>query len=209
MFYYISGKLALLDPTFAVVDANGVGYKLTITQTTYSAMPPHRSVQEAPIVRLYTYMAVREDGIELFGFATEEELSSFKLLITVSGVGPKAAIAILSLLTPAKLALAICTEDRKSISAASGVGPKTAARIILELKDKMNKEGFATDDDMGAAESVSVATPNKSNKLSDAQDALTVLGYSRNEAINALKGIDIEKLEVDDIIRLALKKLMR
>lgn len=208
MFYYISGKLALLDPTFAVVDANGVGYKLTITQTTYSAMPPHRSVQEAPIVRLYTYMAVREDGIELFGFATEEELSSFKLLITVSGVGPKAAIAILSLLTPQKLSLAICTEDRKSISAASGVGPKTAARIILELKDKMQKEGFAADDD-GAAETVFVATSNKSNKLSDAQDALTVLGYSRNEAINALKGIDTEKLDVDDIIRFALKKLMR
>ena len=209
MFYYISGKLALLDPTFAVVDANGVGYKLTITQTTYSSMPPHRSVQEPPVVRLYTYMAVREDGIELFGFATEEELSSFKLLITVSGVGPKAAIAILSLLTPQKLALAICTEDKKSISAASGVGPKPAARIILELKDKMKKEGFTGEDDTGSVQSLSADTLGKSNKLSDAQDALTVLGYSRNEAINALKGIDTENLDVDDIIRLALKKLMR
>lgn len=209
MFYYISGKLAFLDPTFAVVDAGGVGYKLTITQTTYASMPPHRSVQEMPTVRLYTYMAVREDGIELFGFASEEELSSFKLLITVSGVGPKAAIAILSLLTPSKLALAICTEDRKSISQASGVGPKTAARIILELKDKMKKEGFASDEDMGSADSNLADTPRKSNKLSDAQDALAVLGYSRNEAITALKGIDVENLEVDDIIRLALKKLMR
>ncbi len=209
MFYYISGKLTLLDPTFAIVDANGVGYRLTITQTTYSAMPPHRSVEEPPTVRLYTYMAVREDGIELFGFATEEELSSFKLLITVSGVGPKAAVAILSLLTPNKLALAICTEDKKSISQASGVGPKTAARIILELKDKMNKEGFVTETDSVSVNSIESTTIGKSNKLSDAQDALTVLGYSRNEAITALKGIDTENLDVDDIIRLALKKLIR
>lgn len=209
MFYYISGKLSLLEPTFAVVDANGVGYRLTITQTTYSAMPPYRSVEEPPTVRLYTYMAVREDGIELFGFATEEELSSFKLLITVSGVGPKAAVAILSLLTPNKLALAICTEDKKSISQASGVGPKTAARIILELKDKMNKEGFSTATDDVSANSLDSTPIGKSNKLSDAQDALTVLGYSRNEAITALKGIDTENLDVDDIIRLALKKLMR
>jgi Holliday junction DNA helicase RuvA len=209
MFYYISGKLTLLDPTFAVVDANGVGYKLTITQTTYATMPPHRSVQEPPFVRLYTYMAVREDGIELFGFATEEELSSFKLLITVSGVGPKAAIAILSLLTPNKLALAICTEDKKSISQASGVGPKTAARIILELKDKMKKENFVSEGDSVSLDPVSADRLENSNKLSDAQDALTVLGYSRSEAITALKGIDTENLDVDDIIRLALKKLMR
>lgn len=209
MFYYISGKLTLLDPTFAVVDANGVGYKLTITQTTYSAMPPHRSVQEPPFVRLYTYMAVREDGIELFGFATEEELSSFKLLITVSGVGPKAAIAILSLLTPSKLALAICTEDKKSISQASGVGPKTAARIILELKDKLKKENFVSEGESDTIDPVLADRLENSNKLSDAQDALTVLGYSRSEAITALKGIDTENLDVDDIIRLALKKLMR
>ena len=209
MFYYISGKLALLEPGFAVVDAGGVGYRLTITQTTYAAMPPHRSVQEPPIVTLYSYMAVREDGIELFGFASEEELKSFKLLITVSGVGPKAAIAILSLLTPQKLALAICTEDKRAISQASGVGPKTAARIILELKDKMNGESFA-DADMTNGATLSDATASApSSKLSDAQDALTVLGYSRNEAANVLKGIDTQNLEVDDIIRLALKKLMK
>ena len=209
MFHYISGKLAILDPAFAVIEANGVGYKLTITQTTYSAMPPHRSVDEPPTVRLYTYMAVREDGIELFGFATEDELDSFKLLITVSGVGPKAATAILSLLTPTKLALAICNEDRKSISQANGVGPKTAARIILELKDKLNK-GMITDTDDNQSFATDTSTQaTVTNKLSDAQDALTVLGYSRSEAINALKGIDTSSLEVDDIIRLALKKLMR
>ena len=209
MFYYISGKLAVLDPTFAVIDANGVGYKLTITQTTYDAMPAHRSVDEAPTVRLYTYMAVREDGIEMFGFMTEEELNSFKLLITVSGVGPKAATAILSLLTPNKLAIAICTEDRKSISQASGVGPKTAARIILELKDKLKKETFISEEENTSIDTNIASNAKKSNKLSDAQDALVVLGYSRNEAASALKGIDSENLDVDDIIRIALKKLMR
>ena len=209
MFYYISGKLALLDPGFAVVDAGGVGYRLTITQTTYDAMPPRLTVEEAPTVRLYTYMAVREDGVELFGFATEEELSSFRLLITVSGVGPKAAIAILSLLTPAKLALAICSDDKKAISRANGVGPKTAARIVLELKDKLKGAAFAADadgDTAGAVPDVSTAAPDK---LSDAENALIVLGYSRAEAYAALRKIDTANLEVDDIIRLALKQLMR
>lgn len=209
MFYYISGKLALLDPGFAVVDAGGVGYRLTITQTTYDAMPPRLTVEEAPTVRLYTYMAVREDGVELFGFATVEELSSFRLLITVSGVGPKAAIAILSLLTPAKLALAICSDDKKTISRANGVGPKTAARIVLELKDKLKGAAFAAaadGDTAGAVPDVSTAAPDK---LSDAENALIVLGYSRAEAYTALRKIDTANLEVDDIIRLALKQLMR
>lgn len=209
MIYYVNGKLALLDPTFAVIEAGGVGYRFTITQTTYAAMPPHRSVDTPPTVTLYSYMAVREDGIELFGFATEEELAAFKLLITVSGVGPKAAIAILSLLTPAKLSLAICSEDKRTISQASGVGPKTAARIILELKDKMQKSVSFDDPSVNEIPSEVSAPGSSSSKLSDAQDALTVLGYSRAEATNALKGIDTESLKVDDIIRLALKKLMK
>ena len=140
MFYYISGKLAHLDPAFAVIDASGVGYKLAISGTTHAAMPHHLTVNEAPTVKLYTYMAVREDDVELFGFANEAELSSFKMLLGVSGVGPKAAISILSLLTPEKFALAVCTEDRKTIAKANGIGPKTAARVILELKDKLLKQ---------------------------------------------------------------------
>ena len=140
MFYYISGKLAHLDPTFAVVDAGGVGYKLTISGSTHAAMPHRLTVSEPPEVKLYSYMAVREDGVELFGFASEEELSSFKLLITVSGVGPKAALSILTQLTPQKLAIAICTEDKKAIAKANGIGPKTAARIVLELKDKLKQQ---------------------------------------------------------------------
>ena len=207
MFYYISGKLATLDPTFAVIDAGGIGYKMTISQTTYSSMPPHLTVSEPPTVKLYSYMAVREDGVELFGFISEEELSAFKMLITVSGVGPKAAISILSQLSPAKLAVAICTEDKKAISQASGIGPKTAARIILELKDKLKNQVF--DDDISDDPIIDTNTTSKGSKLNDAQDALTVLGYSRSEALSVLKNIDTESLELDEIIKTALKKLMR
>ncbi len=207
MFYYISGKLAHLDPAFAVVDAGGVGYKLTISGTTHAQMPPHLSVQEAPEVKLFTYMSVREDGVELFGFSKEEELSAFKMLITVSGVGPKAAISILTQLTPQKLAVAICTDDKKAISKANGIGPKTAARIVLELKDKLQKEAVITAEDDDIIDTVTNIPT--SSKRKDAEDALTVLGYSRSEAAAALRGIDVDVNGLDDIIRLALKKLMR
>ena len=139
MFYYVNGILAYRDGSILVVDCGGVGYKLTISENTYNSLPP-RHTQESPQVKLFTYMAVREDDVELFGFANEAELSSFKMLLGVSGVGPKAAISILSLLTPEKFALAVCTEDRKTIAKANGIGPKTAARIVLELKDKLMKE---------------------------------------------------------------------
>ena len=209
MFYYINGRLAHLDPSFAVLDVSGVGYKLTISGSTHAAMPPHLSVSEAPTVKLYTYLAVREDDIELFGFISEEELAAFKMLITVSGVGPKAAISILSTLTPSKLAVAICTDDKKAIAKANGIGPKTAARIILELKDKLQKEvASATYDDSDAPDELS-AVVGASSKRRDAEDALSVLGYSRSEATAALRTIDTDALELDEIIRLALKKLMR
>jgi Holliday junction DNA helicase RuvA len=170
-------------------------------------MPHHLTTNEAPTVKLYTYMAVREDGIELFGFMSEDELSSFKLLLSVSGVGPKAAISILSELTPAKLAIAICSDDKKAISRANGIGPKSAARIILELKDKLKGQTFIDTEGSISAEELNVSLP--SGKKKDAEDALTVLGYSRSEASAALRTIDTESLEVDEIIRQALKKLMR
>ena len=209
MFYYINGKLAHLDPTFAVLDVGGVGYKLTISGNTHSAMPPHLSVSEAPTVKLYTYLAVREDDIELFGFASEEELSSFKMLISVSGVGPKAALSILPQMTPQKLAIAICTDDKKAIAKANGIGPKTAARIILELKDKLSKDAIADVDSGSAIDEELVSAVGSSSKRRDAEDALSVLGYSRSEASAALRTIDTDNLELDEIIRLALKKLMR
>ena len=207
MFYYISGALAYAAPNLAVIDAGGVGYKMTISQTTFEALP--RSIRgEAVNAKLYTYMAVREDGIELFGFHSETELSSFKMLLSVSGVGPKAAISILSILTPEKFALAVCTEDRKTISKASGIGPKTAARIILELKDKLMK---SSDIDTTLAEGISqpAAALPTSGKLSEAQDALMVLGYTRAEAQNALKSIDTQAKDLETIIKLALKQLMK
>ena len=209
MFYYIEGKLAHLDYTFAVVDAHGVGYKLTITQSTYESMPPHHSVSEAPTVRLYTYMAVREDGIELFGFSSEAELEAFKLLITVSGVGPKAAIAILSVFTPDKLAITIMNEDTKAIAKANGIGAKTAARIILELKDKISKSFSEAPQIPTNAGKTVVSAPVGSSKLSDAQSALMVLGYTKSEIVAALRGVEISNKETDDIIRLALKNLSK
>ena len=208
MFYYISGALAHLDPSFAVIDAGGVGYKLTISQNTHDAMPPHLTVSEAPKVKLFTYMAVREDGIEMFGFSSEDELDAFKMLISVSGVGPKAAISILSHLTPRKLAIAICSEDKKTISKANGIGPKTAARIVLELKDKLGREGYSADETAADSPAATIEATAKSSNLADAQNALMVLGYSKSEAISALAGID-QNAELDDMIRLALKKLMR
>lgn len=207
MFYYISGKLTYLDPAFAVIDACGVGYKLSISQTTFSQLSHKAGDISNDITKLFTYMAVREDGIELYGFNTVEELDAYKLLITVSGVGPKAAIAILSQLTPHRLTIAILNDDKKSISQANGIGPKTAARIILELKDKLAKVTFADDGDDLISEIQS--TSENSNNRSDALEALISLGYSRSEANNALKSIDTANLELDDIIRLALKKMMK
>ena len=207
MFYYVSGELAHLESGVAVIDCGGVGYKLTISGTTHASMPHRLTTDEAPFVKLYTYMAVREDGIELFGFNSEDELSSFKLLISVSGVGPKAAISILSELTPAKLAIAICSDDKKAISRANGIGPKSAARIVLELKDKLKGQAFADDSVTISAEELTTSTP--SGKKTDAEDALIVLGYSKSEVAAVLRTIDTNTLEVDEIIRQALKRLMR
>lgn len=215
MFYYISGKLAMLmrdgDRGVAVIDAGGVGYKFTVSGTTYDMMPPHLSVSETPTVKLFSYMSVREDGIELFGFASQEELSAFKMLISVSGVGPKVALAVLSLLTPEKFALAVCSDDKKTISKANGVGAKTAARIVLELKDKLLKSSLV---DSGISPSVGETTmqaPSAAgvrSKLSEAQDALTVLGYNRAQINTVLSSIDTASLSLEDIIKAALKKLI-
>lgn len=207
MFYYIAGKLAHLTPTTAVIDAGGVGYKMTISQNTYETLPRATS-DTLPQAKLYTYMSVREDGIEMFGFASEAELSSFKMLLGVSGVGPKAAISILSLLTPEKFALAVCTDDKKTIAKANGIGPKTAARIILELQDKLLKQ-TPPEETKAAISTAMTSSGTSKGKLSEAQDALSVLGYSRSEALNALQGIDVSAMEIEDIIRAALKKLMK
>ena len=213
MFYYINGKLAVLereaDRGFAVIDVGGVGYKLTVSGTTYDRMPPHLSVSEPPEVKLYTYMSVREDDVELFGFSTLEELSAFKMLITVSGIGPKVALSVLSLLTPEKFALAVCSDDKKTISKANGVGAKTAARIVLELKDKLMKSSIGVADaEIVSAGTQTVSTPASRGKISEAQEALTVLGYNRMQITSVLNTIDAASLSLEEIIKAALKKLM-
>ena len=215
MFYYISGKLAMLirdgDRGVAVIDAGGVGYKFTVSGTTYDMMPPHLSVSEAPTVKLFSYMSVREDGVELFGFASQEELSAFKMLISVSGVGPKVALSVLSLLTPEKFALAVCSDDKKTISKANGVGAKTAARIVLELKDKLLKSSLVDSEFSTSVGETAMQLPSSTSgrsKLSEAQDALTVLGYNRAQINTVLSSIDTASLSLEDIIKVALKKLI-
>lgn len=205
MFYYIKGTLTVLDQSFAVIDAGGVGYKLTISTTTHDSLPSLYTHTD-PEVQLFTYMTVREDGVELFGFYSHEELAAFKMLTSVSGVGPKAAMAILSVFTPEKFALAVCSNDTKAISKANGVGAKTAARIVLELQDKLLKETPTEVIPQGRIAGANI-NANK-GVLNEAQDALTVLGYTRMESITALQGID-PSLGLEEIIKQALKKLMR
>ena len=199
MFYYVKGILAYCDPNCAVIDAGGVGYKMTISQNTFSALP-----KLGESAKLYSWLSVREDGVELFGFAKEEELSAFKLLIGVSGVGPKVALGVLSFLTPEKLALAVSSEDSKTLAKANGVGSKTAARIVLELKDKMSASGST--DTVGDVAPTGIT---QSGALADATEALTVLGYSRSDVNAALRGVNLTGMSTEDIIRTAMKQLMR
>ena len=203
MFYFLKGALALLKPTFAVIDAGGVGYKITIGERTYAALS---GKSEA---KLFTHLAVREDGQELFGFLTEAELDTFLLLTSVSGVGPKGAIAILSHFTPEQFVMAVCTEDKKAIAKASGIGPKIAARIILELHDKLaaGNAGLDLGPDFTALPVPQTSAPS-SGEMADAQEALLVLGYNRTEILRALSGVDTTGMSSDQIIRAALKKLM-
>ena len=208
MFYFIRGALSLLRPSLAVVESGGVGFKLTVSDRTYDALSP--AAADNKEVKLFTHLAVREDDMELFGFADEQELDTFKLLTSVSGVGPKAAMAILSCFSPEKFALAVCTEDKKSIAKANGIGPKTAARIILELKDKMMAEGtLPTLGDAPATTASASFAPLSGTNISEAQEALLVLGYNRTEVLSVLHTIDTSAMGTEDIIRAALKKLMR
>ena len=204
MFYYISGILAHREAGFAVIDCGGVGYKLTVSQNTLSDLD--RAQGRTDKVKLFTYMAVREDDVELFRFYTEEELSAFKLLLTVSGIGPEAAMGVLSAVTPEGLAKEVTTEDTKAISRANGIGSKGAARIVLELKDKLSYTG-----DAAAASPLKVGgtAPKSSSKLSEAAEALTALGYNRAEVNGVLAKINTDGMESGDIIRAALAQFMK
>ena len=200
MFYYLDGTVAEILPYLAVIDCGGVGYACKTTNNTLAAL------KKGQRKRLYTYFNVAENLFELYGFATQSELNSFRLLIGVSGVGPKAALAILSSGTPETRAMAIVTGDEKALTAAPGVGKKIAQRIILELKDKMAKE---TADGLDFSGGKGAPAPALfGNKATEAAQALAVLGYSSQEVSVALKGLDMDQ-PLEEIVRQGLKRMAK
>lgn len=201
MFYYVDGTVSVLQTGLAVIDCGGVGYACHASQNTISRL------KIGTKARLLTYLNVREGIFELYGFIDEEEMSCFEMMIGVSGVGPKAALSILSVAPPDRLALSIITGDEKMLTQAPGIGKKIAQRIVLELRDKMSKEQL---------ESASAASPVAAADLSggvnhtqEAVAALMVLGYTQAEALHAMKQIDTAGMEADEIIRQCLKKLVK
>ena len=200
MFYYVNGTVAHMAPYLAVIDCGGVGYACRTTNNTLARL------KKGEKAKLYTYLNVREDAMELYGFFSENELNCFQLLIGVSGVGPKAALSILSSSTPENLAMSIITGAEKPLTVAPGIGKKIAQRVILELKDKLAKGQIAPGGESYGGTGVTVIPENKS---SEAAAALAVLGYSTAEIGAALKGIDLDALSLEDIIKQALKKMVK
>lgn len=198
MFYYLNGTAAHVEPYMAVIDCGGVGYACKTTSTTIAQL------QVGKAAKLYTYLHVGEGIFDLYGFATQSELGCFRQLIGVSGVGPKAALAILSVCPPQSLATAIITENEKALTAAPGIGKKIAQRIILELKDKLAKEQQESGLPMAAA-----LPAGEKSKAGEAAAALAVLGYSQQEIALALRGVDVETLPLEEIVRQSLRKMMK
>ncbi len=197
MIYSVKGELIHKEPSLAVIECGGVGYAC---RTTYSTLSQLGSVGTK--ATLLTYLHVREDNVELFGFATSQELNCFKMLLTVSGVGPKAALAILSDITPEKFALTIATGDSKSITKTKGIGPKLAQRIVLELKDKITKEQQLLTNGADLDFTPVMSGSNSGEAIS----ALVVLGYSQGEATSVISKLDPE-MSVENMIRQALKAM--
>ena len=200
MLYYVSGTVAVLEPSLAVIDCGGVGYGCRVTAYTAGQLKLNQNA------RLYITESIREDAFDLYGFISREEQRCFELLTSVNGVGPKAALAILSSGGPQNFTLAVMTGDEKMLTAAQGVGKKLAQRIILELKDKLAKEQASFGPDTGGSVPLTVL-PN--DKAKEAGAALAVLGYSGSEVAAALKGIDIDTLPLEEIIRQALKRMVK
>ena len=190
MIYSIRGKLLCTGDGFAVIEAGGVGFKCNTTQNTLSRLSGRSEAM------LYTCLIVRENAIELCSFATEQELSCYQLLTQVNGVGPKAALSILSVMTPEQFALAVACGDSKMITKAQGIGNKIAQRICLELKDKIGSFGS----DGGA---FTPSSPNASSNAAEAVDALVVLGFSKSEASGVVSKLD-GSMSVEEMIRAAL-----
>lgn len=198
MIYSVNGTVEVIEPNLAVIDCGGVGYACRTTANTISQLKIGEKA------KLLTYLAIREDAAELFGFADTAELSCFKMLISVSGVGPKAALSILSGMTPQSFALCVASGDSKTLTNAPGIGKKTAERIVLELKDKVSKQDVAA----GVKGSQIPVVAAASNTVAEAVSALMVLGYTNSEATNALSGLDPAS-PADELIKAGLKKLAR
>ena len=200
MYAYIKGTLEIKTGNYVVIETMGVGYKIFMSETAIDALGEIGST-----VKVYTYLKVREDEMSLYGFNTNEELRMFELLLTVSGVGAKSAIGILSNITPSSFALAVITDDVNKIKSLPGIGAKGAARIILELKDKIKTEEAVSEDKNISIKSVS---SNDSENINEAISALRVLGYSKKEIDKALEKVD-GALTVEEIIKLGLKNLSK
>lgn len=198
MFAYINGKLEYKMVGYVIVDVNGIGYKIFMSETSIDKLG-----NIGDTVKIHTYLKVREDDISIFGFKTAEELNMFELLITVSGVGAKTALGMLSSLEPSAFALAVITNDLKTLTKIPGVGAKSAQRIVLELKDKLKTQQAI---ESGANENV-VASINKNNQLEDAISALQVLGYNRKEIEKVFEKIEVAELSVEDLIKKGLQLL--
>ena len=198
MFYYVQGIVAHLAPNLAVIDCGGVGYACRTTTNTLS------SLSRGKVHKLYTFLYVKEDIFELYGFATEGELNSFQMLLGVSGVGPKAALAILSYNSPEGLAMAIVSGNEKALTSAPGIGKKIAQRIILELKDKVGGGSMELDFSGGPAVT---AAPAQGNNSAMANAALQELGYSPAQIATALKGVD-PNASTEEMIRYALRAMV-
>ncbi len=201
MYAYIKGRLEVKGGDFMIIEAGGIGYRVFTSLTTLEA-----AGQVGQEFKAYTHLYVREDMMSLYGFATQEELGMFELLLTVSGVGPKAALALLSAVSPSKFGLAVITDDAKTLTRAQGIGAKTAQRIILELKDKIKKEQLALNTGNGLEKS---AAPGEGSRVSEAVSALMVLGYTPVEASRAVASVYADELDLETIIRNALKSLIR
>ena len=199
MFYSLTGELVHTDTRSVAVNCSGIAFLCSVSMNTLQHLGPVGST-----VTLYTYMNFKQDGVELMGFYDESELNMFKMLTSVSGVGPKAALSILSEMEPSRLALSIATSDYKALTRAQGVGPKAAQRIVLELKDKIAKTMSDTDaaDNFKAAVSANAGNTNTAEAVS----ALVMLGYSQTEASAAAGKVD-PNLPVEQIIKFALKNL--
>lgn len=197
MFYYLNGTITVLDQNLAVVDCGGVGYACRTTNFTLTRL------QLGKPAKLYTYCNIREDAFDIYGFFTREEMNCFEQLLSVSGVGPKAALAILSVVSPEQFTLAVMTQDDKTLMMAQGVGKKMAQRILLELKDKIAGQQLEL-----STASMAGAPAVRGSKSAEATAALASLGYSTAEIGAALKGIDVENLPLEEIVRQALRAMV-